>query len=180
MTITNKNYLGVGLIGLAIVAFWIFELPLWNRISLLKGAVAEREAILLSRKEILQKVQNLNKQYQERSSDVSKISSLVPSTKNIAELVSTIESISNQTGLQLIEITTGESASQQQDLQTTFLELGLTGSYASLIVFLDLLEKNIRLVDVFEMSISPASALEGQTILNFRVKANAYYLSTNK
>ena len=118
MTPANKNYLGVGLAGLAIIVFWIFGMPAWDRISLLNGAIAEREDILSSRTEILRRIEDLNNQYQQRSSDVSKISSVVPNAKGAAELVSTVEAVTQQTGLQLIEVTMGESGNQQQELQT--------------------------------------------------------------
>jgi len=176
MSVVNKNYLGVGLAGLAIIAFWLFGMPTWDRISLLNGAVAEREDILSLRTEILKRIEDLNSQYQQKSSDVSKISSVVPNAKGTAELVSTIEAVTQQAGLQLIEITMGESSNQQQELQTVFVELGLIGSYPSLMTFLDLVEKNLRLIDVFELSASQASAPGEQIVLNFRVKANAYYL----
>src|SRR3989344_656458 len=93
MTPANKNYLGVGLIGLAIIAFWIFVMPAWNRTSMLNDAITERGDLLSSREEILRKVDDLNKQYQERSSDVSSISSVVPNAKSAAELISTVETI---------------------------------------------------------------------------------------
>jgi len=176
VSVTNKNYLGVGLAGLAIIAFWIFGMPTWDRISLLNEAIAERDDILLSRTEILKRIGDLNSQYQQRSSDVSKISSVVPNAKGAAELVSTIESVTQQTGLQLTEIAMGESGDQQQELQTVFIELGLVGSYSSLTAFLDLVEKNLRLIDVFELNVSQASIPGQQIVLNFRVKANSYYI----
>jgi len=177
MNPANKNYLGVGLTGLTIVVFWVFGMPMWNRISLLNAAAAERREILSSRTEILQKIEDLNEQYRERSTDVNKISSVVPNAKSTAELVSTIEATTQQTGLQLVEMTMGGSDSQQQELQTVFLELGLVGSYPSLTAFLDLLEKNLRLIDVFEISVGQTATPGGQAVLNFRVKVNAYYLN---
>jgi len=176
MSIVNKNYLGVGLVGLAIIAFWLFGMPAWDKISLLNDAIAEREDILSSRTEIFRIIEDLNSQYQQRSSDVSKISSVVPNAKGVAELVSTIETVTQQTGLQLIEITMGESGNQEQELQTVFVEIGMTGSYSSLSAFLDLMEKNLRLIDVFELSASQTSVPGQQIVLNFRVKANAYYI----
>src|SRR3989344_145963 len=172
MTIENKNYLGTTLVGLAIIIFWVFILPVWDRISLLNEAIHEREAMLSSTREMLKKIEELNVQYQERSSDVVRISSVVPNAKSSAELVSTVEAISQQTGLQLTEITTSGSGDQQEELQTIFIELGLAGNYPSLTAFLELLEKNLRLADVSEINIAQASVLGGQVSLNFRVKAN--------
>ncbi|OGN10328.1 MAG: hypothetical protein A3J46_00045 [Candidatus Yanofskybacteria bacterium RIFCSPHIGHO2_02_FULL_41_11] len=177
MSVTNKNYLGVGLASLAIIVFWIFIMPAWGRISMLNDAMAERKSIFSSREEVLRKIDDLNRQYQERSSDVSRISSVVPNAKSAAELVSTFETIARQTGMQLIEMTMGESGSQQQELRSVFVELGLTGGYPSLTTFLDLLEKNIRLIDVFEINVGQTSVPGAQVVLNFKIKANAYYLT---
>lgn len=177
MSIGNKNYLGVSLAGLAIIIFWIFAMPIWDRTSLLNGAITERENILSLREETLRKIDELNRQYQEKASDVGRISSVVPNAKGGAELVSTVEAIAKQTGMQLVEITMGESGSQQQELQTVFLGLSLTGTYPSLTAFLDLAEKNLRLIDIQEISVSHALTPGAQVILNFRIKANAYYLN---
>ena len=177
MSLANKNYLGVGLAGLAVFVFWVFVMPIWDRVSLLSNAVAEREGILASREEILKKIDDLNRQYQERSADVSRISSVVPNAKSAAELVSTIETITQQTGLQLVEITMGGLGSQEQELRTVSIELGLVGNYPSLTAFLDLLEKNLRLIDIFELNASQAATPGAQVALNFKVKAKAYYLS---
>lgn len=177
MNIENKNYLGTTLAGLAIIIFWVFIMPVWDRISLLNEAVPEREAMLSSTREILKKIEELNVQYQERSSDVARISSVVPNAKSSAELVSTVEAITQQTGLQLVEIITSGSGDQQQELQTISIELGLTGNYPSLTAFLELLEKNLRLMDVSEINITQTSISGGQVALNFRVKAKAYYLN---
>ena len=178
MTQPNKNYLGIGLVGFAIIVFWIFGVTIWDRISLLDGAIEEREALMLSREEVFKKIEVLAKQYQERINDVKKISTIVPETKSSAELVSTVEAISQQSGLQLIEIATGNASHTQKEPQTIFIELGLIGNYPSLVVFLDLLEKNIRLIDVYEVNASQTALLGGQTKLNFRIKANAYYLNS--
>ena len=170
--------MGIGLAGLAIIAFWIFGMPAWDRSSLLKDAIAEREDILSAREEVLKKIEDLNEQYRNRANDVARISSIVPGTKGVAELVSTIEAITQQTGIQLTEITMGgDNKKQQEELQIISIELGLTGSYLSLTLFLDLIEKNLRMIDVFEINISRTAASETQTALNFRVKANAYYLT---
>lgn len=177
MSPLNKNYIGIAWAGLAIILFWVFILPAWNRTSLIVDGIAERESILSSREEILRRISDLNSQYQERTADVGRISSVVPNTKSAAEMVSTMEAITQQTGMQLIEITMGGSDDRQKELQTVFVELGLIGNYPSFVAFLDLAEKNLRLMDVREISVSQASVIGAQISLNFRVKANAYYLN---
>ena len=123
-------------------------------------------------------MEDLNNQYRERSSDVKRISSIVPNAKGAAELVSMVEAVSRQTGLQLIELTMGGSDIQDnKEMRTVFLELGLIGNYPSLTTFLGLLESNLRLIDVFEITVSRMESSGAQIVLNFRVKLNAYYLN---
>ncbi|MBI3274279.1 MAG: type 4a pilus biogenesis protein PilO [Candidatus Colwellbacteria bacterium] len=177
MTPPSKNYLGIGLAGLAIITFWVLLMPLWDNLSLLKSSVAEKEKVFAEREDILKEIDKVNKQYQSRSVDVTKISSVIPNKKSPAELVSSIEIIAQQSGLQLVEITMGGTKKEDKELQTASIELGLTGSYGSFTTFLGLLEKNIRLLDVFEISISQAAIPGGQVVLNFRAKINAYYLT---
>ena len=177
MNIANKNYLGAVLAGLAVIVFWILTMPIWDRMSLLNEAIAGRNDILASRKDLLKKVDELNAQYRERTSDVSKISSIVPSSKSAAELVSTLEAISQQSGMQLVEVVMSDPGDTQQGLQTVLFELGLIGNYPSLNVFLESLEKNLRLTDISEMSVTQASLTGAHISLNFRIKAKAYYLN---
>lgn len=177
MSPTNKNYLGVTLVGLAVIIFWVACMPLWDNISLLNNSIAEKAKVFSERESVLKNIEGIHKQYQNRSADVGKISSVIPNKKSPAELVSSLEAIAKQSGLQLIEVTMGGAKKEGQELQTTSIELGLTGSYESFTAFLDLVEKNIRLLDVFEVSISQAAIPGGQIVLNFRVKINAYYLT---
>lgn len=182
MTLTpvNKNYLGVGLMALTIIVFWTLVVPLWNHSSLLKKAVAERDDFLSSRVAILQKISDLNEEYKNKSLETSKAVLVVPKTRGVAELISTIEALTQQTGLQLIEVSTGGAENQQQELQTVFVELGLIGSYPSFTAFLNLIEKSVRLIDVFELSVDQPSTPGEQTVLSFRVKANAYYINAKQ
>ena len=44
----NKNYIGAGIVAVAMVLFWALALPFYNTISDLDVAISEREKLLES------------------------------------------------------------------------------------------------------------------------------------
>jgi len=175
--ITNKNYIGAGLVALAIIGAWGWTLPEYNKISELKLAINERKELYDSRSAIIQKIKNLNTEYQQRSVDITRISSVLPDKKSLAEMVSAIDKLSSQNGLQLINATVVGKPSDNQALDYNFLpiEISLNGSYPAFTGFLQSAEKNLRIIDITSMDAS-ANSIDNPDLLNFSIKGNAYYL----
>ncbi|MBI2062095.1 MAG: type 4a pilus biogenesis protein PilO [Candidatus Yanofskybacteria bacterium] len=173
----NKNYIGAGLIAIAIVLFWALALPVYNRISDLDAAIRERGDLLQSRNTIMANIKNLNKEYQKRISEITKLSAVVPSKKSVAEILSAVDDVSAKNGIQLFSSAIiGQKASETDvnPYNLLSLEIGLVGSYPGLANFLRSFEKNLRLVDI--TSVEAAAGLGNTSVLNFIVKGNAYYL----
>ena len=109
-------------------------------------------------------------------SDVQKFSSIVPAKKSTAELVSELEAIAAQTGMQLSDVSMQEqsaTADKGGGYRVLALNIGLTGNYASLISFLNAVEQNIRLMDV--ASIDAAMGGAG-SLMRFTIRATVYFL----
>lgn len=174
---TNKNYIGAALVALAFVGAWGWILPEYNRISELGVAINERQALFSSRSAIVQRIQTLNNEYQQRSADVAKISSVLPSKKSLAEIVSSLDKITTQNGLQIVNasIIGRETGSQTSAYTTLPISISLNGSYRGLVSFLQSVEKNIRIMDVASINASSASA-ENPGLLNLLLLGNTYYL----
>lgn len=175
--ISNKDYIGAGLIAITMVLFWTLALPLYNRISDLDVAIKERGDLLESRNTIMANIQELNKEYQKRITDIAKLSAIVPSKKSVAEVLSAIDDLSIKNGIQLFSSSiTGLSASEvnASPYNLLTLEVGLNGSYPGLTNFLRSLERNLRLMDI--TSVDATAGLGSASILNFVIKGNAYYL----
>lgn len=173
----NKNYTGAGLIAIAVVLFWAIALPLYNRVSDLDAAIGEREDLLNTRSTIMANIKNLNQEYQKRISEITKLSTIVPSKKSIAEVLSAVNDISTKNGVELFSssiIGQKTSDADANPFNLLSLEMGLNGSYPSLTNFLRALEKNLRLVDI--TSVDATAGIGTSSILNFVVKGNAYYL----
>ena len=175
--IQNKNYIGAGLVAIAIVLFWVMALPLYNGVSDLDTAVKEGEDLLSSRNSIVTNIENLNKEYQKRITEINKLSAIVPSKKSVAEILSAINDISAKNGMELFSSTIiGQkvSGSDVNPYNILSVEIALNGNYPGLTNFLRAFEKNLRLVDI--ASIDATTGLGNTSTLNFTVKGSAYYL----
>ncbi len=174
----NKNYIGAGLIAIAIVLFWTLALPLYNGVSDLDAAIKDRESLLNSRSTIIANINDLNKEYQKRIPEIDKLSAIVPSKKSVAEVLSAIDSISTRNGIQLLSSAiTAQNASDANVNPYNILsvEMDLNGSYPGLTNFLDVFERNLRLMDVTSID-ATVPGLGNTSVLDLVVKGNAYYL----
>ncbi|MEK7121459.1 MAG: type 4a pilus biogenesis protein PilO [Patescibacteria group bacterium] len=173
----NKNYIGAGLIAIAIVLFWALALPLYNRVSDLDTAIKEREDLLKSRNTIMANIKDLSKEYQKRIPEIAKLSAIVPSKKSVAEVLSAIDDVSVKNGVQLFSsaiIGQKTSDANLSPYNLLSIEIFLNGTYPGLTNFLRAFERNLRLVDI--TSVDAAASFGNTSILNFVVKGNAYYL----
>ena len=173
----NKNYVGAGLIALALIGVWGWILPEYNKISELNIALNERQELYDSRSAIVKKIQDLNKEYQKRAADITRISSVLPSKKSLAEIVSAIDTLSIQNGLQLISaiIVDKSSGSQAGAYYSLQIEIAMNGSYPGLLSFLRSAEKNLRIIDIISIDMT-AGLTDNPGLLNFSMKGKAYYL----
>lgn len=174
----TKDYIGSILLALAVLMFWALTLPFYNQVSDLDIAIKDRKDVLESRTAIIEKIKNLNKEYQKRTSEIAKLSAIVPSKKSVAEVLSAVNDVSIKSGIGLTSLSIiGQQTpdSNVNPYNILSLEINLSGSYPGLNDFLKALEKNLRLVDI--TSIDGAIGTQGNSsILNFVIKGNAYYL----
>jgi Tfp pilus assembly protein PilO len=100
---------------------------------------------------------------------------MVPAVKSAPEIVSSVQALATQNGLQLRSISLSGNINQSANpYQEQSVGLDLNGDYLAFKSFLMALEKNIRLIDVLSIDASPIS--EGSPVISFRIKGNAYYL----
>ncbi|KKU93470.1 MAG: hypothetical protein UY24_C0022G0007 [Parcubacteria group bacterium GW2011_GWA1_48_11b] len=172
----TKNYIGASLIALAVFLAWVLVLPSYNKISVLREAIKERENLLSARNAIIANLKSLTAEYQKRAGDIAKLSSVIPNKKSVAELVSTMENIASRNGMQLTGGTISEqSAEAGKQYGMLLLDFNFSGNYLSLDGLLNNIEKNLRLLDVAFIDISPSS-FGASSLLDFRVRINAYFL----
>lgn len=171
-----RIYFGAGLISLAFFLAWILIYPLYNNVTALDAAVKDRNTTLSGREATLANIKNLSQQYSANTSQVQRFSDIVPAQKSQPELVSSIQAMASQNGLQLIGISlAGQDSTQTQNpFQKQPLDLVLSGSYPAFKSFLQNLEHNIRVIDIQSIDASPPT--DNSPLVNFRLRGYTYYL----
>ena len=175
-----KNIIGSVFISIAALIFWIFILPGYELRSYLESSVGARASVLNVKSELIQKVADLDGDYQNKFTELRRLSLVIPPEKNIAEVLTAIEDISSQSGINLFDFTVSEGSSSNSAKPYNLLSLTLSfsGQYESVLGFLDHIERHIRLIDVtsFDIGIKEDESTESQIILSASLKANMYFL----
>ncbi|MBX4211621.1 MAG: type 4a pilus biogenesis protein PilO [Candidatus Yanofskybacteria bacterium] len=173
--IPQKKLLGAGLIAVALFLFWLFPYPAYQKIAAYRSAIGEREQLLVERRAAMDQITKLKKEYDQRASQIQRFSAVIPSKMATAELISALEQIANQSGVQMGDVTFSDSKQQTQtDYQLLGVGINGKGTYSGLVTFLESIERSIRLLDVSKVDAGTDTS-QG-SLLNFTIQADAYFL----
>jgi len=171
----SRTYIGAFLVAIAGIIFWVLLMPLYDNVMAQREAITQRADIIKTKGDIIASINATTKEYAGRSSDIARFASMVPAVKSAPEIVSSIQALATQNGLQLKTISLNGNVNQGTN---PYLEqsigIELNGGYLAFKSFLMALERNIRLIDISSIDASPTS--ENSPIISFRIKGNAYYL----
>ncbi len=171
----SRVYIGAFLIAIAAILFWVLLMPTYDNVMAQREAITERSEMFKNRSDIIANIATINQEYAKKSADVARFASIVPAQKSAPELVSSLQALATQNGLQLMTIAlSGDANKDINSYQVQSIDLGLNGSYPAFKSFLIALERNTRLIDIISIDASPTS--DNSPIIGFRVKGNAYYL----
>lgn len=171
----QKNTLAAIIFAISLFLLFVLVAPEYDAVKVAQKAVESRRLLLGERTVLLSNVLELDKQVRARQADVGKIKSFLPERKQIDEVVSSIQKITEQSGLQLSGLTISEaSLAGEAEYRKIFIGGDLIGAYPAFVNFLKLLEQSLRLYDVFEITAAASTTLLGN--VNFAIKMNAYYL----
>lgn len=172
----NKDIIASMIFAVGCFLFFAINVPQYKAIADVISVIKEREDLLAQRTREQENVEALVAQYQSRQSDIDKTGILLPEIKQIDQIISSIETISRESGLQIEGLTIGGSSDPGTvPYKTTFIGIDLGGTYSSLTNFLTETEKSLRLYDISEIGISRDTATGGGN-LNFNIKISAYNL----
>ena len=171
----NKHYIGASLIALGLLLVWVLDIPAYASIDTLRQAIKDRQAVVQERQNTLANLQKLAAEYDSRKDDIQRFSAVIPSNKSLAELVSALQSIAEQSGIELSEVNPSEAAPDAGDSSAKLnVQVKAKGSYNGLYGFLDGIEKNIRLINID--SIEAASDQTQAGVLNMTIRGTAYFV----
>jgi Tfp pilus assembly protein PilO len=171
----SRTYTGAILIAIVGILFWILLMPLYDTVLIQRTALNERNTILENRNTIIANIKALTQEYAQRSTDIERFGSIVPAQKSVPELVSSIQALATQNGLQLTGLSLNANTNPSKDpYYMQSIDMNLNGSYLAFKSFLLALERNIRVIDIINIDASPTS--DNSPIIDFRIKGNSYYI----
>jgi len=154
---------------------FVLVFPQYDAVKIIKEATKSRQTLLNEWIAGLNNVRELDRQAQTRQADIDKIKAFIPERKQIDEVVSSIQKITEQSGLQLSSITTSEVLlTGEAGYRKIFVSVDMLGAYPAFVNFLKLLEQSLRIYDVFETIAVASTTTSGKII--FTIKMNTYYL----
>lgn len=160
----------------SILIVFLLVLPTFDQTRMLRGSIKERVDIINEVQEISNRISILNQGIESRRQEIDKLDQLLPKDKKVPELLSNMESIVSASGMVLTEMNLSDVA-QVDNVRKVNTTLKLNGSFTSFINFLDLLERNLRLIDVSTLDVA-AQLIEGTKAINYDVRFEINYLTS--
>ena len=175
----------VAAILIVISAFLIGSdaLPVYERTSSLKLFIQEKEALLLSRDEIANHINGLRAELESRYGELQRLSLVIPEDESSAEIVSTLDDVAEKTGNIILSMKLEDALNQDKPYNNLNFEVTLEGNYAAMILFVEYLTKNLRLMDIQNIVVGLASQEEvitGSPKLNSQIKGSAFVLKSSE
>ena len=174
-----KNLIAATLIAISGFIFWTLILPTYQFARQIKLVIQERSDILNARLEILNKIENIIADTQNKYTELQRLALVIPEKKGIPELISSIEAVFAKSGNILLALSTSENPSEDKGtVNRVFVEIGAQGTYSNLVNMLEYIEGNIRIFDVTSFSaLAETSTLEQPNpLLNFKISGDIYWV----
>jgi len=171
-------FFGLGILIASLVGYATYVRPAYNKVAELRGTLIAKQNLFEEKKQAVNKVEALIKQYQgaDRLQDV--ISMSLPVSEDVSSVFNQLQAIASANGLsvQVFNVqplsTKPSSQSLVQPLGTLRLTLRLGGTYAAFKDFIRGLETNIRAMDVVSLKVESGGRGD---FFTYTVVADTYY-----
>lgn len=155
--------------------------PLYDEATVLRGTMFAKQSLFEKKRQAVEKIENLIKQYQGSGQLQNSIGMSLPYGEEMSSVFNQLQAIAAMNGIaiqvfnvQALPLKPAREGSLARPLGTLRLSLRLVGSYGAFKDFVRGLETNIRVMDIVTMKIEPAGA-NRQDIFAYTVVADAYY-----
>ena len=176
-----RTIVAIIFIAAAGLVFYIFTIPYLNDVKSIKVNVAAYNEALQNSKQIQARRDELLQTYNAIPADtMDRLKKLLPSSVSSIKFIVEVEDMVKRHGLILKSIDIIEPKKDGKgvavaEATTPYgvvpVTISITGSYSSFISFLDEMTKNLRLVDVTNLSFTSGDVDSYQ----FSIKASTYY-----
>jgi len=179
----GRSFIAITFLGLAIILFFGWTMPIWNDIKELKAERSAYAKALISSRDLQDIRDRLLTQYNSISQeDLERLNVFLPTSVDAGGLITEFENRAQANGLTLkkISIQTQEvtktksttlKAPSESLFESAVVDLRVSGSYESFLSFLKDLEQSLRLIDVQQLSF-----ISGTTdSYEFNIQGKVYY-----
>ncbi len=178
MTSLNTPYLlltGVVIISVAVL-FTVLQ-PMMDEINVIQSTIATDTESLRTKQEFLASLDVKVKQLQLQLDVERQLATVLPETDRVQDIIRILNEYANQSGLTTISVTNNSSRQEAQNNATrargegvvvpesvriSAFGLTIAGSYEQVRLFLGLLEKSPRILDVTSVSLKEAAGQPGR------------------
>lgn len=179
MTMVHKKLIGAGLAGLAVILLFVMALPAWESISDLQAEIETRQDTLDQKTALVKKITDWKKETIDNESNLDKLAVILPQDKKTQDIVVGLEDIAKTAGIQMKTLRTGsvsQTGGTSAGYQLLQVEVSGSGQYKAIVDFIRTLEKNLRIFDVQQITISTDTSAASSGGLNLQAKLYAYYV----
>jgi len=162
--------------------FFLFTDEVYNDVKVLQAEEAQFSEALERSKELQAVRDELNARYNTFSgSDIDKLEKLLPDGIDVVRLILELDSIAQTHGLQVNSIAVQEDAGSAEGLgpaqgayQTVSLSFSVTATYDDFFVFIEDLERSLRIVDLASLSFTAPES--GSALYTYAITLQTYWL----
>ncbi len=167
----------------SVVVYSSFIQSAYSQVVLLRGQLASKQSNYQQLSQTISQIKSLIDKFQSQSADRSKISLILPLSKDPSYLLSQIIGLSQINGVSVSSV--GTQILPIQPSQSNIIkgigqikaDVALSGSYASFKAFLRQLETNILILDVSNLKLSSSQQSGSAPTLNYNISLTSYYQS---
>lgn len=171
----------------ALFVYTTFVVPEYERVNLMRGEAQAKQQTLDEQRVILDKVSSLLTRYQSIPKLGEVVSVALPAGEDVAGAFQQIYTIAAASGvsIQQFSVNTGiglggasdkEGGQAVRSIGTAQINLYLSGTYENFKSFVEAVERNMRIMDVVNIKVQPASRTSTNIFL-FNLTINTYYQS---
>lgn len=172
----NKNLIASIIVALGFALLFILVLPEYDAVKSDKAVLQARQELLNERTAEVKNFKDLEREADARQSEIGKITTFVPPKKQIDEVVSSIQRMTSDSGLQLVSLAAAAVTDNAETrYRKLFINVEAVSQYPAFINFLRSLEQSLRLYDVSDIAAGVSSGGLGAGV-NFSIKIYGYYL----
>lgn len=169
----NREIIGTIIISVSCFVFFILIVPAYEAIKDARAVLQTRQTLLGERTELVANVKELSRQYDTRQAEIAKLAILLPTKRQLDQVISAVQAGANQNGVQLRELTTApDNQTVSANYQKLFIKMGALGDYPSMLGWLHSIEQSLRVYDINEITVSKDNVTPGKFNLEF--KFNTY------